>query len=94
MLVANARHVPLSEAVAKTFDGEHPCSLCHAVAAGEKSEKKSELPPTIAKMDLICTTRTLTWLLPCVPHHYGPTRFAMPERFLAPPVPPPRSLPG
>jgi hypothetical protein len=35
MLVANARHVPLTEAVAKTFDGEHPCSLCHAVEAGK-----------------------------------------------------------
>jgi hypothetical protein len=94
MLAANARHAPLSEAVAKTFDGEHPCSLCHAVAAGKKSEKKSELPPTIAKMDLICTTRTLTWLPPYVLHRYAPTRFVIPERFLAPPVPPPRSLPG
>jgi len=93
MLVANARHAPLSEAVAKTFDGEHLCSLCHAVAAGKKSGKKSELPPTIVKLDLICTTRTLTWLPPYVRHHYAPTRFALLERFLAPPAPPPRSLP-
>lgn len=57
MLVENARHEPLSVAVAKTFDGDHPCDLCHAVAAGKKSEKKSEALPTIVKMDLICPIR-------------------------------------
>jgi hypothetical protein len=94
MLVANARHAPLSEAVARTFDGNHPCDLCHAVATGKKSEKKSDLPSTIAKMDLICTTRTLTCLPPWAPYVYARTRSAIPKRFQAPPVPPPRSLPG
>src|SRR5436190_22537337 len=74
MLVTNARHAPLSEAVAKTFDGAHPCMLCHAVATGEKSEKKSELPPTVVMMDLICMTRTLTWLQPYAPYEYARTR--------------------
>lgn len=94
MLVANVRHVPLSEAVAKTFDGAHPCDLCHAVAEGKKSEKKSEVLPTIAKMDLICTTRTLSWLPPWAPYVYSQTRSPIPERSQSPPVPPPRSLPG
>jgi hypothetical protein len=94
MLVANARHVPLGEAVAKTFDGAHPCDLCHAVAEGKKSEKKSEVLPATAKMDLICTTRTLSWLPPWAPYIYARTRSAIPEHFRSPPVPPPRSLPG
>jgi len=94
MLLANARRAPLSEAVAKTFDGAHPCDLCHAVAAGKKSEKKSEVLPRIAKMDLICTMRTLRWLPPWAPYDYAPFPFSVPERSLAPPAPPPRRLLG
>ena len=94
MFVANARHAPLSEAVAKTFDGNHPCDLCHAVAEGKKSEKKSEVLPTIAKMDLICATRTLRWLPPWTPYDYAAVPFSIPERSLAPPGPPPRRLLG
>ena len=94
MLVANVRHAPLSEAVAKTFDGAHLCGLCHAVAEGKKSEKKSEVLPTIAKLDLICTTRTLTWLPPGAPYDYAALRFSIPDRCLAPPAPPPRALLG
>ncbi len=91
MLVANAHHAPLCVAVAKTFDGAHPCDLCHAVAAGKKSEGKSELPPAGAKMDLICFTRTLPWRPPSVPYEYSRTRGAITERFISPPAPPPRS---
>lgn len=92
MLLANAKQVPLSEAVARTFDGAHPCDLCHAVAAGKKSEKKSEVLPTIAKMDLICTTRTLNWLQPIAGYEFPAFTFLIPERSLAPPAPPPRDL--
>ena len=94
MLVENVCHAPLGEAVAKTFDGNHPCQLCHAVATGKKSEKKSEMLPITGKMDLICTTRPLRWLPPWVPYDYPRMHSAIPERSQAPPVPPPRSLPG
>jgi hypothetical protein len=94
MLVANARHVPLSEAVAKTFDGAHPCDLCQAVASGKKSERKSEVLPAVAKMDLICTLQTLTWLPPWISYEYPRRNSAIPERVQSPPVPPPRSFLG
>lgn len=94
MLVANVRHAPLSEAVAKTFDGAHPCDLCHAVADGKKSERKSEVVPTVAKLDLICATCTLTWLSPWVSYEYPRPSFVIRKRLQLPPVPPPRSLLG
>lgn len=94
MLVENTRHASLSEAVAETFDGAHPCHLCHAIADGKRSEKKSEVLPMVAKMDLICTTRTVAWQPPFVRYDYAATRCAIPKRFLAPPAPPPRLLPG
>jgi hypothetical protein len=90
MLLANARHAPLIEAVAKTFDGAHSCDLCHAVASGKKSERKSEVLPAVAKMDLICTLRAPTWLPPWISYEYPRLNSAIPERFQSPPVPPPR----
>lgn len=93
MLLTNARHSPLSEAMAKTFDGAHPCDLCHVVADGKKSEKKSELP-VVVKMDLICTLRTPAWLPPWVAYEDPRMNSTFPERFQSPPVPPPRSLLG
>ena len=94
MLVANVLHTPLTEAVAKTFDGGHPCNICHVVAEGNKSEKKSEILPMVAKIDLICTTRLLSWTLPWVSYEYPRLTLAIIERSQAPPVPPPRSLLG
>ncbi len=39
MLVRYAREAPLSVAVAQTFDGQHPCPLCHAVQDGRQQEE-------------------------------------------------------
>ena len=42
MLAGNLESGSFCVAVAKTFDGKHPCCLCRAIAAGKKSEKKNE----------------------------------------------------
>ena len=94
MLVANVRCAPLSEAVAKTFDGGHPCDLCHAVADGKKSEKKSDVLPSIAKFDLICPRRVPLCPPPWVHYEYPRWSGALPERAQSPPFQPPRPLPG
>ena len=94
MLMANVRHVPLSEAVAKTFDGAHPCTLCQAVASGKKSEKKSELLPTLGKVDLICPARTVTCQPPWARYEYVTLACTNREISLTPPRPPPRLLPA
>ena len=41
MIVSYSQKAPLKTALAETFDGEHPCPLCKAIAAGKKSERKS-----------------------------------------------------
>lgn len=94
MLAANLRSGSLEEAVTKTFDGRHPCSLCKQIAAGKQSEKKTEFPTVAKKIEFT----------------HAPSRFvfAAPMNFWlqnepsansvslthAPPVPPPRSLLG
>ena len=52
MLIANTQHASLVEAVMETFDGEHPCALCHKVADGDKREKQNKSMPVAAKMVL------------------------------------------
>jgi hypothetical protein len=94
MLLANARSAPLCEAMARTFDGGHPCSLCHVVAEGKKSEKKSEILPALGKVDLICTQQKFTCLPPWARYDYAPWQGAIPEHTHTPPAPPPRLLPG
>ena len=94
MLVENVRHTPVYEAVARTFDGGHPCNLCHAVAEGKKSEKKSDLLPMVAKIDLICTAYPTNPEPPWVSIEHPRTNSAIVSRSHAPPLPPPRSLPG
>ena len=94
MFVANARHVPLSEAVAHTFDGGHPCDLCHIVAEGKTSEKKSDIFPLIVKLDLICTGRTVIVLPTSSRYDYPSWNPVIPEQFSSPPAPPPRALLG
>jgi hypothetical protein len=42
MLADNLCTHSVTEAVTQTFDGNHPCDLCKAIAAGKKSEKKTE----------------------------------------------------
>src|SRR5271168_773475 len=42
MLADNLCTQPVKEAVTETFDGNHPCDLCKAIAAGKQSEKKTE----------------------------------------------------
>ncbi len=58
MIVEYSKHAPLRAAITQTFDGAHPCSLCHAVNAGKNSEKKTDLQSTTPKIDMIYSVRT------------------------------------
>lgn len=51
MLANNLKSGSLSQALEKTFDGRHPCPLCKAVAAGKKSETKSEFTLELKRLE-------------------------------------------
>jgi hypothetical protein len=91
MLFEYAKHAPLRQAIAQTFDGSRPCALCHAVNTGKKSEKKSEFQAATAKIDLICSARTICLLPPFTLFAYPASSFAYFDIGNSPPVPPPRS---
>ncbi len=60
MLVDNSQESSLVDAVSKTFDGQHPCPLCKAVATGqsEEREQKETLLDPSAKLVAVLVTET------------------------------------
>jgi hypothetical protein len=89
MLTHNLRSDSLAEAWTKTFDGKHPCCLCKAVAAGKKSEKKSELS-SVPKLEFPPAAGAFALIAP-PPFPLLPPANSSPATWeQKPPTPPPR----
>ena len=91
MIIDYSKRGNLCEAIARTFDGAHPCSLCHVVDKGKTSEKKSDRQPLTPKIDIICTNRVITLIRPCAYVDYVTGDLAVFKIGESPPVPPPRN---
>jgi hypothetical protein len=94
MIVDYSKRGSLCEAIAQTFDGAHPCSLCHIVNKGKTTENKSDLQLLTPKIDMICASHAISLLQPFVPVEYAARDFSFDKVGRSPPVPPPRSLLG
>ena len=94
MVIDYSKRAPLCRAITQTFDGAHPCSLCHAVNNGKNSEKKSDLQSAAPKIDMICASRATSLLQPFVVVEYAARDFSFDKVGRSPPVPPPRSVLG
>jgi len=92
MVIEYSKHAPLCAAITQTFDGTHPCSICHAVNTGKNSEKKSDLQSPTARIDMICPPGATRLSRPFVPFEYASINFFFFGIGHSPPVPPPRSL--
>jgi hypothetical protein len=92
MLIDYSKRAPLCQAIAQTFDGAHPCSLCHVVNNGKNSEKKSDLQSLARQIDMICASRSGHLIRPFLPFKYTVCDFCSSQIGRSPPVPPPRSL--
>jgi hypothetical protein len=92
MLVCYSQKEPLREAIAKTFDGAHPCSLCHAVSAGNKSEKKAD-QQTFSTIEMVLPNAIAKVSPPAAQdRQFVREDFLVQKRPIAPPSPPPRGL--
>ncbi|MGP8237464.1 MAG: hypothetical protein ACLQVW_18910 [Limisphaerales bacterium] len=92
MLAENLRHDSLAQAVTHTFDGQHPCCLCKAIAAGKKSEKKREFTPSFKTLEFPPATEDFASISPA--HFPLPTAADISARTFSesPPIPPPRPV--
>ena len=91
MIVDYSKRGSLCEAIARTFDGAHPCSLCHIVEKEKTTEKKSDLQLLTPKIDMICTKRAVTLIPPIAYVDYAAGNFSLFKIAESPPVPPPRN---
>jgi hypothetical protein len=91
MVIKYSQDVPLAEAVAKTFDGAHPCSLCHMVSKGKAAEKKSDVKSASPRVDLICVQRSFGLKRPFVRCPYALIDLSADEVCCPPPAPIPRA---
>ncbi len=94
MLVARSQTSGVAEAVVTTFDGEHPCGLCTAIASGQKEEKQGGAEfPALKAMEEVRLVLCEGMALPLRPVNgdvVWPDFLAWDmERMEAPPVPPP-----
>ncbi len=90
MLARFSQAMPLTEAVASTFDGKHPCPLCLAVQKGQQEEqKKSRLQP-LQKLVLILDAQVLALIPPPPLPRCSHLVEALRSRAEEPPRPPPR----
>jgi hypothetical protein len=89
MVLEYSKDAPFKEALAKTFDGRHPCSLCHAVQTGKKSEQKSDVL-VVTKIDFYCAASANPRVQDFLPFDY-PSDATLPiARADSPLTPPPR----
>ncbi len=57
MFVENQRDASLVEALEKTFDGQHPCSLCNAIEKGQQDEGEKRPAELTAKVNAVLASR-------------------------------------
>ena len=90
MMFRNVTQVSFCQAVKRTFDGAHPCSLCRIVNKGNASDQKRDAQISSAKIDLVCISRVIRLLPDSVSIRYATSEIEISETEQSPPVPPPR----
>jgi len=91
MIVDYSGQGTVCEAVAKTFDGQHPCPICKLVRSGKSTEGKSEIKPTAQRFDLFAASEIAVYFPPSPQPAFFPVA-SMTGRLETPPLPPPRSV--
>lgn len=89
MVISYAQEESLTDALEKTFNGENPCQLCHAVKQGQSEEKKQEITKTLVKVDAILTVVTQLPEPAYSRQCFIPIKRSAPVRTLVPLTPPP-----
>ncbi|HEY2328428.1 MAG TPA: hypothetical protein VGI63_01270 [Verrucomicrobiae bacterium] len=91
MFAANMSCDSFTQAVSKTFDGEHPCCLCKAIAAAKKSGKKSEAVSSALKMEFPLLKENWVLIAPRLFEEFSTVNTFAELRPQKPLLPPPRN---
>jgi len=92
MVLTYSQETTLARALAMTFDGKHPCKLCHIIQQGQSEERqqgrKTAQPPD--KMQLGLPPEIVRLFHPPIAACVSGVRVFPDPRYDPPPVPPPR----
>ena len=94
MMIRYSENGSLTEALAKTFDGKHPCGICKIVKTGRQSGQQPESQLLKVKIDFfVQTSRQFLFPSPV----FATWQISLPANSQSPhspPAPPPRILVG
>ena len=90
MFISFSQTGSVTEAVVKTFDGNHPCKVCHLVSEGKRAEKKDEHQLNKGKIDLFFLKNDALFLTRTFFDFSAETRFPFSSFTASPPTPPPK----
>ena len=92
MVIDYSKDAPISVAVSKTFDGKHPCNLCHLVKRGQETEQKQDATKIKSKPDVWLLAGAISFPNADLVRESFPSLTCLSgSRGESPPVPPPRS---
>lgn len=94
MVLERSQHTSLASALASTFDGQHPCSLCQWVREG-KAADHADGSTVIPLLSLEATPQAAWTLIPVTPVESvlkRPPTAQWSPRGTTPPLQPPRSV--
>jgi len=89
MLARHLQAEPLQKALAKTFDGKHPCCLCKAIEAAKKTQKKVEVSQVL-RLEFLPAGEGFVLLSPPNLRISPATNLSLAAVAQRPPTPPPR----
>lgn len=92
MLAQNLRVDSFSVAVTRTFDGQHPCRMCKAVAAGKSATKKTEFTDAVSRFEFLTAACCVIAYVPEPSVAVPVVNESAVARSEQPPTPPPRAL--
>jgi hypothetical protein len=92
MLADNLQSNSFQVAAEKTFDGNHPCDLCKAIAAGKQSEKKTDLSFSSQKLEFPPANENFVLIAPSRFHLLPQVNFSAKSFAQKPPLQPPRGF--
>ena len=92
MLAQNLRYESFTAAVTRTFDGQHPCRMCKAVAAGKNAAKKTEFTGAASRFEFLTVARCVIARVPERSAVVPVANESAASRAKQPPTPPPRAL--
>jgi hypothetical protein len=89
MVVSYSHDDSLVGALAKTFDGDHPCGLCKVVKKGQSEEQQQQVAKSLVKLDAVLTTPLEVPVQEVSGCRYAVVESVGAERTFAPLTPPP-----